>query len=836
MQHFDPWDRNSDRSTMSNLLNDVKYAVRVIARDRTFAVTVVLTLGLCIGANAAIFTIVNAVLLRPLPFAAADRFVWVANSYPGAGVAEADNGIPDYYDRKSGVAAFEDVALYRLQGRTVGTTDGAQRLTAMEGTPSLLRLLGARAWRGRLFSEQDGEPGNEKKIVLSYAMWQQQFQGRDDAIGRDLRLNGEPHTVIGVLPQDFTFISADARFWFPTAFKPEDRADGRRHSNSYQMIARLKPGATLQQAQQQIDAINAAQLERSPIKQALIDAGFATRVAPFQERLVQEVRRTLYLLWGGVAFVLLIGAVNVTNLTLVRASARAREFATRQALGAGTWQLTRQLLTESVLLTAIAGALGFAIGSVIVQAIVANVQDRIPRAFEIGMDRATVGFTIGITLLIGALVALLPLVSVRRVNLAQTVREEGRSGTASRGARAVRRALVTAQVAFAFMLLIGAGLLLASFQAILDISPGFQPNGVLTGRMSLPASSYPNDPQIVATYSRMLDRVKVLPGVTAVGFSNSAPFTDSYSDSVIYAEGYVAPKGESVISPSLNVVTPGYFEAMQIPLKRGRLFDARDTVESQRVLVIDERLANKFWAGQDPIGKRMYQPDSLEEVSTGPTAKTQFLTIVGVVGAVKQRSLVGESERLGAYYFPYTQNPARSMSIIARTATDPTSVASAIRRELAAVDAELPFYSVLTMEERVRESMAGRRTAMLLAVGFGLIALLLATVGIYGVLAYQVSQRTREIGIRMALGSNAGRVFAMVLKEGAWLLGAGFALGLAGAFAMRQAMAGELYGVDAMDPSVLVAVGALLAIVALAACALPARRAAKISPVVALTE
>ncbi len=820
---------------MSSLLHDIRYAGRVLAREKTFAATVILTLGLCIGANAAIFTVVNAVLLRPLPFAGADRLVWVANSYPGAGVVEADNSVPDYYDRKRGVDAFEDVGLYREQGRTVGTAGGAERMPSMEVTPSLLRLLGARPLRGRLFSEEDGEPGHEQKVVLSYALWQQQFGGRDDAVGSDLRLNGVPHAVIGVLPADFAFLDADMRLWFPTAFTPEDRSDDARHSNNFLMIGRLKNGATVEQAQRQIDAINAAQLDRSPLKKVLIDAGFTTHVASLQGRLVRDVRRMLYLLWGGVVFVLLIGAVNVTNLTLVRATSRAREFATRQALGAGTWQLTRQLLTESVLLMSIAGAVGLFVGYATVQAITANAQNRIPRAFEVGVDAGTVLFTVAVTLVIGALVALLPLVSVRHVSLAQAVREEGRSGTAGPGARVVRRGLVTAQVAFAFVLLIGAGLLLASFREILHVHPGFQPGSVLTGRVSLPATTYAKDEQTVATIQRMLDRVTALPGVVAAGFGSAAPFTEIYSDSVILAEGYQTAPGESLISPARNVVSPGYFAALRIPVKRGRVIDVRDRATSQRVVVIDERLANKFWGGQDPIGKRMFQPNSAKEVN-GPTASTQWLTVIGVVGDVKQRGLASDTERIGAYYFPHTQEAARSMTLVVRTGTEPHTIVPSSRRVLAAVDAELPFYSVLTMEERVRESVAGRRTAMLLAVGFGVLALLLATVGIYGVLAYQVTHRTREIGIRMALGSDAGSVFAMILREGALLVAVGFALGFAGAFAMRQALAGELYGVDPLEPAVLWAVAGLLAVVALAASALPARRASRIDPVIALTE
>ena len=816
-------------------MRDLQYAVRIMTREKTFSAAVILTLGLCIGANAAIFTIVNAVVLRSLPYPGAEHLVWVANSYPGAGVAESDNSIPDYFDRREAVPAFEDVGLYAITGRTVGTTTGAERMTGVELTPSLFRILRAQPLRGRLFVEEDAVVGQHQKIVLSYALWQQQFGGRDDAIGRELRVNGVPFTVIGVMPSDFVWIDPEARLFVPLAFSPEDRADDQRHSNNYLMIGRLKPGATIDQAQRQIDGINTAQLERSPIKQMLIDAGYTTRTMPLQDRVVQDVRRTLYLLWGGVAFVLLIGAVNVTNLTLVRATSRAREFATRQALGAGQWQLTRQLVIESMVLTAVAGGAGLVIGSTLVRTIAAGAQARIPRASEISVDGATILFTIAITFAVGALVALLPLVHARRLNPAQAIREEGRGGTGGRGTRLARRGLVTAQVACAFMLLVGAGLLLASFREILTVNPGFEAEGVLTGRVSLPPTMYEKDEQIISFQQQLLQRVAALPGVVAAGIGTTAPFTGSYNDSVIFAEGYVAPPGESVISPARNVVTPGYFAALRIPVMRGRAIDDRDTATSQPVVVIDEKLAARFWPGRDPVGQRMYQPNSVEEAQR-PGPNTEWLTVVGVVGSVRQRGLVSQTERVGAYYFPHTQSSSRSMTILARTAIDPLSVAPGVRREVAALNPELPFYNVLTMRARVEESVAGRRTAMLLAVGFGMIALLLASIGIYGVLAYQVTQRTREIGIRMALGSDPRRVFALVLGEGAALLALGFAFGLAGAVAMRQAVQSELYAVDPMEPAVLGAVAAMLAVVALVACALPARRASRIDPVVALSE
>ena len=821
---------------MSSLLNDLRYAARVLGRDRTFALATVLTLGLCIGAHTAIFTVVNAVLLRPLPAAEPERLVWVANAYPGAGVPEADNSIPDYYDRKAAVPAFDEVALYRPSGRTLGTQQGAERVAGMLVTPSLFRALGAPALRGRLLEDEDAEPGRNQKVVLSYPLWQQLFAGADDAVGRDVRIDGAPHTVVGVLPPGFLFVDPATRFWLPAAFGPEERADSQRHSNNFLMIARLAPGATLQEAQRQIDALNAANLERFPeLKEVLQNAGFSSRVEPLQERLVREVRGTLYLLWGGVLFVLLIGGVNVTNLTLVRATARAREFATRQALGAGRWQLMRQLLVESLALTAVAGAAGLFIGYWAVQALTAAAADRIPRGAEIALDGPAVIVTLAVTAAVGALIALIPLVHVSRAGLAQAVREEGRSGTAGRGARAVRRGLVTAQVAFAFMLLIGAGLLFASFRALLRVDPGFDAAGVLSGRVYLPETKYREDREVVAFQQRLLERVSALPGVASAGLNNAAPFTGSYGDSVIFGEGYAAAPGESVISPAMNVVAPGYFRTMRIPLRAGRSIDERDTPESPASIVIDERLARRFWPDTDAVGKRMWQPGGAEEVNA-PGPRTQWYTVVGVVGDVKQRGLASENERLGAYYFPFTQRPTRTMTVVARAAGDPLALAPAVRRALAGLDPEIPLFGVQTMEARIEGSVAGRRTAMVLAMAFGFVALTLAAVGIYGVLAYQVTQRTREIGIRMALGSDAAGVFALVLREGAVLLAAGFAFGLAGVAAMRGALQGELYGVDPFDPAVLAAVGALLGVVALAACLLPARRASRIDPVVALAE
>ncbi len=823
---------------MERLLEDLRFATRVLVRDRGFAVTAILTLAICIGANAAMFAIVNSVLLRPLPVLDAAQLVYMYNAYPGAGVTDGrgSTGVPDYYDRLSETDVFQEQALYNTRGVTLGGTGDPQRVTSMLGTPSLLRLLQVRPLKGRLFEEADGEVGNTRKAVLTYASWQAWFGGRDDAIGKDVRINGEPHTVIGVLPQAFTFLNPEVRIWQPLAFTAQDRSVDRRHSNNWSYLARLKPGASVEQARQQIDALNARNLDRFPeMKQLLINAGFHTVVVPLHEHLVRDVRGTLYLLWGGAAFVLLIGIVNVTNLMLVRSTTRIRELATRHALGAGFGRLARQLLTESVLITAVGSALGlgFAFGAVRVLSTVEL--DTTPLGTNVTIDPVVVALTIAAAAIIGIAIGLLPVLGVRQINLGQAFREDARTGTAGRGARVVRRALVAAQIAFAFMLLIGSGLLLASFQRVLHVNPGFTTAGVLTGIVSPPASRYAGEPDRITFWSRLLSSVRSLPGVEAAGITSNLPFGGSYSDSVILAEGYVMSRGESLISPFNVAVSTGYFEAMRIPLRRGRLFQDFDTERAPRVVIVDERLAKRFWGDEDPIGRRLWQPGSPHDLNNGPGPNARYYTVVGVVGNVRVTGLT-EREPVGMYYFPFAQSVRGGMTLVARASGDSGALTAAIRQRLAAIDPELPFFSVRGMQERLDESLVSRRTPMLLAVAFGAVAVFLAAVGIYGVLAYQVTQRRKEIGIRLALGSDARGIFGLVLREGVALLAAGIVFGLGGAFAVRRFIEAQLYGIGAMDPLVLGAVAAVLGVVALTACSVPARRAARIDPLIALND
>ena len=819
---------------MERLIQDVRFGLRLLWRDRGFALTTLLTLAVCIGANVAIFAIVNAVLLRPLPMPHSDRFAVVYNSYPRAGVERASNGVPDYYDRLRDVDAFEEQALYNTRGVTVGIDGDPQRITGMLARPSLLRMLEVHPIRGRIFNEGEGEIGNNRRVVLTYALWQQLYAGLDDAVGKELRINGVQYTIVGVLPAGFFFLDPSVKLWMPLAFTAEEKSDDSRHSNNWSMVGRLKAGVSVALAQQQIDALNARNLERfANLKEILINAGFHTVVHPLQDDLVKDIRGTLYLLWGGVLFVLLIGAVNIANLVLVRSTARTKEIATRHALGAALSRLTRQMLTETVMLTAAGGAAGLVVGFWLLRVLSRIGLEDLPRGPEVHVDGVVVAFTAALALAVGIAVGLVPMLNMRQVNLSQAFREESRSGTSSRAARAVRRTLVASQVAFAFMLLIGAGLLFASFERVLAIKPGFNPSHLLTARVAPPAARYKDDPELRTFTSRLVERVRAIPGVRQAALTSSIPFGDDYSDSVILAEGYQMAPGESLISPYQIRVTPAYFDTMGIAIKQGRAFKDSDTETSAQVVIVDEKLARRFWPTSSPIGRRMFKPDNPDDLTT-PGPKAHWYTVIGVVSEIRISGLVATDDRVGAYYFPMAQDPARNMALAVSASGDPLALAPSIRRELASIDPELPLYSVMSMEARMSQTLVDRRTPMILAIAFAGIALFLAALGIYGVLAYQVSQRTREIGIRMALGSDARTIFRLVVSEGLALLGVGLAIGGIGAFAIRRAMQAQLYGVGAMDPIVLAAVGALLGLVALSACLIPARRAAHVDPVRAL--
>ncbi len=817
-------------------IKDLRFAGRVLVRDKGFTATAILTLSICIGANAALFSIVNSVILSPLPVPESERIVLMYNSYPNAGVERAANGVPDYYDRLRDLEdVFEEQALYTGMGVTVGEEGSPQRLQSLAVTPSFFRLLRIEAALGRTFLEEEGEVGNDEKVVLSHALWQQMFGGNQDVLSKQVRINGRPHSIVGVMPEEFLFLGASVRLWIPLSFSEFQRSDEARHSNNWEQIGRLRDGSSIDQVRAQLDALTEANYERFPhFKEPLHNAGYNVQAHFLKEEVVRDVRGTLYLLWGGVLVVLLIGAVNIANLVLARSSVRVKEMATRMAMGASFGRVSRLILSESLLVSGLSGAFGLGLGFLGLEAIRRMGLDDLPRGSEIVMDSTVVAVAAGLTLLVALLIAFIPIIHAVRADLNAVLREESRTGTASRGTRVARNAMVAAQVAFAFVLLLGAGLLLESFRQILAIDPGFkQGDTVLTGRLSLPSVRYSDRASIQSFVSRLSERVGALPGTVAAGLSTTVPFGGSYSDSVILAEGYQMQHGESVISPSQIVVSPGYFEAMGISLIEGRYFGSTDIEGSPATIIVDERLARKFWPGSSAIGKRMYFPENMEDL-TATSENTRFFDVVGVVGSVKFRALVDPDERVGAYYHPFQQSPRRSFNLVLKASGDPTLLTASVRKAVSGLDPELPFYDVLTMQQRLDSSLTTRRAPMLLALVFGAIALLLAAVGIYGVLAYVVAQRTREIGIRIALGSDSSAVFRLVLRQGATVLIVGYVVGFAGVLALNRFLEGLLYGVAPLSLPVMLSVSALLAIVALAACAAPAMRATRIDPVQAL--
>jgi predicted permease len=830
-------------------MNDLRLGFRLLWKDKAFTLTAVLTLAVCIGANTALFSIVHHVLLKPLPFPESNRIVLMGNAYPGAGAAVGgSSAVPDYYDRLREMDVFDEQADYNGGNQSIDQNGTPVRVRINLVTPSFFRLLRVAPALGRTFSEEEGEVGHDKEVVLSYGLWQSQFGGDVAAIGKDLRMDGQPYTVIGVMPKGFYFLNPEVLLWRPLAFTAEQKSDERRHSNNFQNLGRLKRGASIERAQQEVDAINARNLEKFPaLKPVLINAGFHTTVEPLQETLVRDIKPTLYLMWGGALFVLLIGCVNVANLVLVRSRARIRELATRLALGAGRARIGRQLVTESVLMALVSAELGLGVGYAALQAFGAlNIQE-LPRGAEIRLDGLVIAYTIVIAGAIGIVLGLIPVANVLPANLTIVLRDEGRSGTSNRSARTLRRGLVVAQVGFALVLLIGAGLLFASFRRVLAIPPGFNPNGVLTASITLPRSRYADDRALVGFTHEALMRLRALPGVSAAGATNTIPFGGNNNNSVIFAEGYQMKPGESVIAPSQVTVSPGYFEAMGVKLARGRFFDDRDVSTgptstaiggqpmSARSIIVDETLARRFWPGQNPVGRRMYFPNDIKDL-TSITAETVFHTVVGVIADMTLHDLTEGQRSVGAYYFSTDQSPSTFMTFAVKTAGNQLLLTSAVRGVLNGLDRELPVFDTQSMDRRIERSLVSRRSPVVLSLIFGGVALFLSALGIYGVLAYLVTERRREIGIRIALGSSAAAIFELVLREGALLIGGGVLLGAAGAFALRKSLQSQLFGVAATDPLVLVTVTALLVIVAVLACALPAGRATRIDPIVALTE
>jgi putative ABC transport system permease protein len=798
----------------------------MLRRSPGFSTIAVLTLALGIGANTAIFSAVNAVLLRPLPIRDPGRVVVLDDQLPAVNLPRAQVSALQYRDFGAHPDLFESTAAYTGVNFNLTGGDRPQHLQALRATASLLPLLGIEPILGRPFRASDDTYGNQHVALLSQGLWEDWFGKDRGIIGKRVRLDGESYEVIGVLPEKLEILYPKAEIWIPMAFSPQELSEDRRWSLAYTMLARLQPGVTLKRAQAAMAADAARVVGSIEAEYAGVLSGFGIEVRSLIEEKVGDVRKPLYVLLGAVALVLLIACANIASLVLARSSARSREMAVRTAIGAGRSRIIRQLLTESLLLSLIGGGCGLFLADWGITALIHIAPASLPHANTIRLDSSVLVFTLGVSLVAGIVFGLVPALRTSGTSLASALKEGGRSGAEGAQHQGFRRALVVSEFALAFLLLVSSGLLLRSFAKLLDVKLGFDPTNVLTMRLELPSSKYSDQARIAEFSNELLVRVKTLPGVLQAALASVPPFSPEAGgyNSIFVVRDYHPGPNDPQPHTDITYVTPDYFRAMRIPLLRGRTFSPADMlrkggpIQDGSVAVIDEALAKRFWSGRDPIGR------NLGWDSAGPWA-----TIIGIVGTIHAEDLTEESK--GTVYFPQS---LPSMTLVVRAAADPGLLAGALREQVQTIDHDQPVYDIRTMDQLVRASVGQRRFAATLLALFAGLALLLASIGLNGVMAYLVAQRTHEFGIRMALGAQQQDVLRLVLMEGIGVILAGLAIGLVAAFAAMRILASLLYGVKPEDPATMIAVAALLSGFALLACYIPARRATRVDPLAAL--
>jgi predicted permease len=802
-----------------------RQTVRRLLRERGFTATVLLTLALCVGANVAIFAVVDAILVRPLPFPDPDRLVVVSNSYPGAGADRSSASFVNYYDRRHAIKAFASVALQQDGGVIVGEEGSPNRVPIGRVTPEFFSTLGVPLALGRTFTDAELLYGPDQVAILTNEYWRTHYNSDPKVIGQKFLNDGIPITIVGVLSPHFQFLSSKAAFYRPTAHGPDDIKPNARHNNSYTMFARLAPGATLADAQAQMDAFNRQQLADDPYAELVRNAHFHTIVNSLHADHVRDVRPILLLLQAGVLSLLLIGGVNLVNLMLIRANGRAKEYAVRQALGAGRRHLVREIVLETILLALAGGGLGIAVGAFGIDLLARLGTDRLPLGATIAFDGRVAWVALAFSIAIGILLAL-PIVFVNlRSRLAPVLHSEGRSGTVSRAAQRLRHGFIVAQISLAFVLLAGAGLLGLSLLKVLSVSPGFQADHVLVGTVSLPWKTYPESANRLAFFERLYTTLKAQPGVTAVGFGTSLPLDGNDNNNAITVEGVQRAPGESIRTHYTSTAMGDYWAALGIPLLEGRLLEPADNHRDQKVCVVDLDFARRYWPNRSALGHRIANDVTITDKNAN--------VIVGVVGNVKHTDLA-DTNAQGSIYFAAQAYTPNSAGIAIRTPLTPEAMADVLRRAVLSIDPGLPVDDIKTMRTVVDDSLVSRRSPAVLAGAFAVVALLLAAIGTYGVLAYAVSQRRREIGVRMALGAQPGQVLRQFLGLGFRLLVAGIILGTLGAWGAGRAMQTVLFGVGSVHPGVLAATAGTMIVVVLVATFIPSQRATRVSPIEAL--
>jgi putative ABC transport system permease protein len=801
---------------MRTILKDIRYGVRSLARHPGFTAVAVITLALGIGANTAIFSVVNAVLLRPLPFDDPERIVWLWDTQPQ--LPTAPTALPEFLGWKEQNRSFEQLAAFQGGNMFLDAGDGTTDTPVGLVTPELFSVFHVSPILGRTFTNEETLPGRFRVAVLSHSMWQSRFGSDRNVSGRTIQLNGAAYTIIGVMPAGFSYPDR-AELWRPLPIDPAKLDPGPHY---LKVVGRLKPGVTLVQAQADMSTIAARLSEQYKEK----NAGHGVKLERLTNVVVGDIGLALYVLLGAVGFVLLIACANLANLMLARVGARQKEIALRTALGASRLRIVRQLLIESILLAVTGGAAGLLLAIWAVSWLVSLSADTIPRAHEISVDPRVAGFTLLVSVATGVLFGLAPALQVSRPDLTDALKESGRNTAGLRRNR-LRSALVVSEVALSLVLLVGAGLMIRSFAKLNQVDPGFKPAQVMSLGVAILRLKYPEDQQVAQVYSQILERAANTPGVLSAGAISDLPLMGSNTSDSFTIEGRPPIPKEAEPSTEYHVVTPRYFESMGIPLLSGRDVADTDTRQSPNVVVINDAFARRHFASENPLGHRL----RLQGQERDP------LLIVGVVGNVRQLGL--DQQPPPEVFVPFLQDPLsttyqRSMTIVAQSKSDPGAIAGPLRVAVTSVDKSLPVFAFKPMTEYLHDSLSRRRFSLILLSIFSGVALVLAAVGIYGVISYGVTQRTHEMGIRMALGAQSRDVLTLVVRQAMVLALGGVGIGLLASFALTRLMKGLLFSVSVTDPLTFAVIALLMTLIALLACLIPARRATKVDPLVAL--